>query len=372
MLIACALWHETAKGMQTEDTLRLAEKVIEGALFDYLYRLVITDIKPPVFYKIRQNPIHFRQLTERALKTLAPVLTPLPELWKRFQAWHFDQEGDNSLERRILAAAHLYASSWEFKLIKPMNFFDEEMDSIAADFDNALANLADLPGMRHLLDEKRALSRFGNLCGQLRFQIRWTQTPRMPATSVLGHMFIVAVCAYFFSLSINLERPHKIANFFSALFHDFPEVMTRDIISPVKQSFPELPKLIKDYENEELERRVLGPLRKDGLTELSELFRNYLGMNREIQTDFSKNDLTNSAIETLQSQKDKGMFYPEAESAILLKICDLLGAFLEAHNSILNGASSPQLVEGRARIKREILSMAPECFHIDALLADFD
>ena len=30
-------------------------EVIEGGIFDYFYRLIITDIKPPVFYRIKAN-----------------------------------------------------------------------------------------------------------------------------------------------------------------------------------------------------------------------------------------------------------------------------------------------------------------------------
>ncbi len=146
---------------------------------------------------------------------------------------------------RILSAAHLYASQWEFRLIRPLNPFDEEMPAIEASFDKELAAFHDLPGMPALLDPGNALARFANLCGQLRFQIRWTQAPRLPFTSVLGHMFIVAACAWMFSLGANASKARACNNFFSGLFHDFPEVLTRGIISPVKKSIPGLQEIIR-------------------------------------------------------------------------------------------------------------------------------
>ncbi|MDE8731396.1 HD domain-containing protein, partial [Desulfovibrio desulfuricans] len=98
------------------------------------------------------------------------------------------------------------------------------------------------------------------------FQVRWTQAPRIPATSVLGHMFIVASYAYCFSLAVDACPARANNNFFCGLFHDLPEVLTRDIISPVKQSISDLPKIIKEYEDKELVRRVYGPLRAVGFT----------------------------------------------------------------------------------------------------------
>ncbi|MDE7371063.1 MAG: HD domain-containing protein, partial [Desulfovibrio sp.] len=202
MLLACALWQENSRDMPAQERTALGQKIIEGGLFDYFYRCIITDIKPPVFYKIKENPEHYRQLTEYVLGRLEPVLAPLGPFWERMRAWHLEGAGEDSLARRILTAAHLYASQWEFQIIRPLNGFDDEMDSIGQSFVERLNTLRSLRGMDSLLIPGTALARFANLCGQLRFQIRWTQAPRIPATSVLGHMFIVASLGYFFSLGV--------------------------------------------------------------------------------------------------------------------------------------------------------------------------
>ena len=47
-------------------------------------------------------------------------------------------------------------------------------------------------------------------------------------------------------------------NYFTGLFHDLPEVLTRDIISPVKRSVEGLSDLIKGYEKEQMEKEVYG------------------------------------------------------------------------------------------------------------------
>jgi putative hydrolase of HD superfamily len=78
------------------------------------------------------------------------------------------------------------------------------------------------------------LRNFIDLCGQLRFQLRWSYLHRIPKTSVLGHMLIVAVLSYLFSLEIGACRKRCYNNYFTGLFHDLPEVLTRDIVHPVK------------------------------------------------------------------------------------------------------------------------------------------
>ncbi|MBO4313731.1 MAG: HD domain-containing protein, partial [Desulfovibrio sp.] len=219
-----------------------------------------------------------------------------------------------------------------------------------------------------------ALARFANLCGQLRFQIRWTQAPRLPATSVLGHMFVVAAFAYFTSLAVDACMARRNNNFFCGLFHDLPELLTRDIISPVKQSVPNLAQLIKEYENAELERRIFSPLRADGFTDLVDRIAYYLGL--EVGSEFQEccreggKILKVDGFDMLQKSYNADALDPK--DGHMLKVCDWLAAFLEANSSIRTGVSSPHLIEARARLKVQICGSPLECLHLSALLADFD
>lgn len=373
LILAFILWQENSRSMTVAEKTALGQKIIEGALFDYFYRLVITDIKPPVFYKLKENPDHYRQLTKFVLSRLEPVLSPLGRFWDRLQEWHLNLHEEGRLYRRILEAAHLYASQWEFRIIKPNNFFDEEMEPISQSFTERLDSFRTLAGINSILDNNNALGRFATLCGQLRFQIRWTQVPRIPATSVLGHMFIVASFAYFFSQSVGACQARANNNFFAGLFHDLPELLTRDIISPVKQSVASLPRIIKEYENSELERRILGPLREDGFDVLVSRLSYLLGL--EIGSEFRESCRLDGRIEPLDSFYElhkKNFDQADPKDGQLLKVCDWLAAFIEAHSSIRNGVSSPHLVEAQGRLRENILASPLESLQLSSLLADFD
>ncbi len=100
--------------------------------------------------------------------------------------------------------------------------------------------LSDVEGLRYLALFPTYRS-FVDLCGRLRFQVRWGQLYRVPRTSVLGHMLIVAILSYLFSLEIDACPKRGTNNYFTGLFHDLPEVLTKDIISPVKTAATQNP-----------------------------------------------------------------------------------------------------------------------------------
>jgi putative hydrolases of HD superfamily len=375
MIVAWVLYQLNAGGLPPAERIKVGEEIIEGGIFDYLYRLIITDIKPPVFYQIKNNPAHYKQLTEWVLEQLQPRVQPLgPEFWDRLKSYVQVQEG-NSLSREILSAAHMYASSWEFKLIRGLALWDDEMEEIEAGFENGLKRYAHLKGMEELLvGPSTPLGRFAYLCGQLRFQKRWSQTPRIPETSVLGHMFIVACYAYFFSLAVSACPQRRENNFFAGLVHDLPELLTRDIISPVKKSVQGIGTLIKEYEERETRRRVFAILEKGGYTDLAQRLSYFLGL--EVGSEFSATVLLDGKAhaidwERLQTVYNKDEFDPK--DGYMLKICDSLAAFIEAYTAMRNGINTDQLQQAVMRIRSDYLNVSlGEGLHIGSLLSDFD
>lgn len=375
MMVAWMLYETNARGLPLDERLALGEAVVEGGLFEYLYRLVITDIKPPVFYKIKANPDHYRRLTAWVMDQLTPRIQVLGETFTRRFREHLAVPDRRDPASRILHAAHIYASRYEFHLIKHLNPWDEELDEIEDDFTSTLTAHSDIKGVPELLTEGHPFERFASLCGRLRFQTRWSQTPRIPETTVLGHLFIVAACAYLFSLELNACRARRVNNFFSGLFHDLPELLTRDIISPVKRSVEGISDLIAQYERDALERRVFSLLRQGGAPDLAERLAYFLGIEfgSEFETVVRKKDgkVLRTDWRALAESYNHDEF--DAKDGGLLKICDNLAAFLEAYTALRNGITSDQLQHALWRIQG---AYAQEPFqhgvHIGSLLADFD
>lgn len=379
MIVAWMLLTRMAGSMSMEERLALEGEVVEGGLFDYFYRLVITDIKPPVFYKIKANREDYQKLTQWVLPQLKPRLAPLgADFWRRMTEALMEPE-EKTPARRILMAAHLYASYSEFRLLKPLNGHDEELPEIEESFITRLRDLSDIPGVAELLEGTGEFSRFAARAGQLRFQKRWSQTPRVPETTVLGHMFLVAAYSWFFSVEAGACRARRQNNFFTGLFHDLPELLTRDIISPVKSADDSIGKLIKAYENQELERKIIGPLVRGGCQDLADRLSYLLGL--EVGSEFIATvrvplesggvEVRNASETDLRGPMNQDELDPK--DGPLLKMCDHLAAFIEADTALRNGINNEQLHQARWRIRR-MYDGRPEVMGIQvgALLADFD
>lgn len=229
--------------------------LIEGGIFDFLHRTVLTDIKPPVFHRMMKEKGY--ELNKHVLEKFEKDMEGLDvDFQKRFKDYYL--KSSNTLERRILRAAHYLATQWEFKIVYHTAPFIYGIEKTKENIENQIEDHYDLIGVQKILLGKKSYG-FIDLCGQLRFQKRWAHIPRIPETSVLGHMFIVAATSYLCTLEMGIDPCSKrfYNNFYAGLFHDLPEVLTKDIISPVKGSVEGLKEIIKDYEDFQMKEELL-------------------------------------------------------------------------------------------------------------------
>jgi putative hydrolase of HD superfamily len=203
-------------------------KIIETGFFDFLKRIILTDLKPPLIYKIKEDKRKYRKLNQWVFERINPYVEVLgKDFVERLREHLYSAKED--LETRIVNAAHFYITEWEFRILSqssPPNFLFEEIDQSIKQEQEKYRGL----DSRKFFHGNEKLNNFVDIAGQLRFQQRWSHLYRIPRTSVLGHMLIVAIFSYLFSYKTGSSREKRINNYFTGLFHDFPEVLTRDII----------------------------------------------------------------------------------------------------------------------------------------------
>jgi len=316
--------------------------IIEGFIFDFLYRLVLTDIKPPVFHRMMAEKRE--ELNAYVLKELKDDLDALENREFKAKFEKYFSLSPNTLERRILRAAHYLATNWEFKIIYHSAPFVYGIEKTKENIENQIEDHYDLTGVQKILLGKKSYG-FVDLCGQLRFQKRWAHSPRIPETSVLGHMLIVAISAYLCTIEMdNVPCEKRIYNnFFAGLFHDLPEVLTKDIISPIK-STANLDELIKEYESERMNEEILPLLPKPWHDEMKYFIED------EFENKIKKSNIIKTGIKfkDLNKKYNKNEFSPV--DGELIQACDKLAAFVEANLSIKYGLKSKSLLEGRTNI----------------------
>lgn len=324
-----------AKCQAEEDKNFDFDTLIEGIIFEFLHRVILTDIKPPVYHKLtKQMGDEINKWVESVLKE---CIGDIPGGFaERFHKYFSDPDYCVQ-EKAIIKYAHYLATKWEFDIIYPMNIGFYNIENTRKEVTDGLARCRWFDGKK-IFSQNPRLTDFLNLIGQLRFQMRWTATARMPETSVMGHTLVVAILSYLFTTEIGGCKKRKINNFFGGLFHDLPEVLTRDIISPIKQGVKGLDEILKDIETSQMEK-VVFPLMPDSWIPEISYFTND-EFSSKIKLDGKVEKVTSDII---NQKYNENRFSPiDGE---IIRGADHLSAYLEAVLSIQNGMEGASLIQ---------------------------
>ena len=370
------------------------EWMIYASLFELLRKIALCDIKSPLQRRIRtEYPDEYRRLNEWVVCQYKDIIRD-EDLYERFCAYMTNCSAGNfkhdGLTERVFNAAHKFSALREFEMIALVNE-RSRLKNIEKDLNADIQPFLDLEGLQLLIAKQRPYE-FLIVLEQLRFQIRWNQTPRVPKTTVLGHSFFVAIVTLLLTRSYEYsrrkdarseevcaqktpsEKPFSLCkkrifnDFFSALFHDLPEAVTRDIISPVKQATDTLPAVVKRIEAETVENE-LRPLMEDFYADelmyfTGDEFENRILLPAEdaeenLAEGAAESDRKNGTIkggmrEKIVSFEDLNEKYNADEfspvDGKLVRVADHIAAFVEADSSIRYGITSPQLQSGRANL----------------------
>ncbi len=339
--------------------------LIEAGIFEFLRRVVVTDIRPDVFRKALQKKS--REINAWVISKLSPSLKDIDDgnFLQKFEEYLSNPEMYKK-ERFILKAASYLATKWEFSIVYQTSQFLNDIEDVKKSVDEEIEDYYELIGVRKIALNKK-LAKIIDLSGRLRFQKRWAQTPRVPETSVLGHMLTVAIFGYFFSIEVNACDKRLQNNFFTALFHDLPEALTRDIITPVKYCVDELSEIIAEYEIEKIQESILPNIPEILHDEFSYILGLYDGIKEEFQ-----NKIYEDRIQIVEDVSKYNSNKYNAIDGLALKQCDKLSAFVEASLSISHGIKSKELISGKKEILKGLKVVQGVDFKAIATQIDYE
>lgn len=321
--------------------------MIYASLFDILKKIALCDIKAPIQQILKKDyASEYLRLNEWILNQYKPLIDD-SALFSQFtiyegqRAGTFDIPEKSRAAERILSAANKFATMRELQMLSIVNE-PERLEKINKELLADLQGYLDLTGLQLLMTRQKSYD-FIMKIEQLRFQTRWNQTPRVPKTSVLGHCFFVAVITLLLCRQSGQKMCEKrlINNYFSALFHDLPEAVTRDIISPVKQATDELPSIVKRIEDEIVNKELV-PLMEPYFSDELMYFTSDEFSNR---IKGKKGNAEVVSWEDLNGKYNQDDFSPVDGRTV--RIADHLSALLEADSSIKHGITSNHLEYGR-------------------------
>jgi putative hydrolase of HD superfamily len=160
----------------------------------------------------------------------------------------------------------------------------------------------------------------------------------------MGHMLVVAIVSYF--MTLELDDPcdkRKVNNFFAGLFHDLPEALTRDIVSPVKQSVEGLDDIIHEIEEEQMEA-VIYPLLPETWHEEIKYYT---------RDEFDSKIVKNGKVQRISSDMINELYNDDHFNPVdgqIIRGCDHLSAYIESYLSLSYGVRCEQMVGGHAQL----------------------
>lgn len=321
--------------------------MIYAALFDLLKKIALCDIKAPVQQILkREYSKEYLRLNEWVLNQYRQLITD-DDLFSRFTIYIGQKAGSFAIPEQLKTTIHVYTAAHKYSTIREMEMLSvvnekERLAKIDSDLRAELQPFLDLEALQKLITRQKEFD-FLLKIEQLRFQTRWNQTPRIPQTTVLGHCFFVAVMTLLLSResNSNMSTRRVVNNFFSALFHDLPEAVTRDIISPVKQATDALPNIVKKIEDEIVNKELVPLMDESYVDEV--IYYTSDEFSDRIMTKDGK--IQNVSYEELNEKYNSDEFNPV--DGKLVRICDHLSALMEADISIKHGITSTHLSSGR-------------------------
>ncbi len=314
-------------------------RLIEHSVFSFIERSVMTDIKPPLFHRIKAE-----KAQEVADFVISEVHRIIPDIDGSFvtRMEEYLRSVNDTKEDEVLRAAHYMATHWEFSLIYDMNKRSVGIEQTRADIESELNYHAQMiSGMRKIMKG----TDFVDLIGQLRFQQRWTTTPRIPQTTVLGHSLLVAEMMFLADLDDGVDDRTLYNDYYTALFHDLPEVLTKDVITPVKVNVGGLQDMLASYEIEMIEKKIMPMIPEDWREEF-----------RYIIYDPFK-DRDSESFGKVNGHD--------------IKACDMMGAYMEARLSRYYGITSGALKAAEAQ-SREKMSSYRTRIDMKVLISDLE
>lgn len=302
-------------------------RIIEYCMFSFIQRTALTDLKPEIFHKIKKE-----RSEEIAEYVLSEFDNTAPDMETGFRRRFEDyiRSDRKRLEESIIRGAHYLATKWEFDLISDMNRSFIGIEKTREAIRSEVEIHKELVGVRDILLGGSAMD-FTNMIGQLRFQQRWTRTPRIPQTTVLGHSLMVSNMTYLHDLDRGTGPRQKYNDYFTALFHDLPEVLTKDVISPVKTNVSGLAELLNEYETDSVRSEIMPLLPEEWRDEFKFMI-----------------------FDPFRFKDDPVHGVTDGPT---IKLFDVMGAYMEAYVSRRYGISSSSLRIGeddlRSRLIRE-------------------
>ncbi len=297
------------------------EKLIKRMVLKDLPKAILSDISLQTKNYIKDTSLEL--WIETFKSAMEEVLREVPKEWQPDFRNFIEQAKDDSIEGLIVDFSDTYAAYSECEI--NARVYPEYYDKPLAELREKLNTYKTHHFIQTLLEStayKHYLLRVRTLINA----VRWNQTNRNIRTTVAGHTFFVTFISTlltYIMMSLKSRCDDCSELLLKSAYHDVPEALTGDIISPTKRRIPGFEETITKVEEQMVEKDLLSLLKENG----NSLVKNY-------------------------------MLHPfEGPSGKLVKAADLLGSLFECQIEMMSGNANPLFKRAYRDIHFEIKNM---------------
>ncbi len=308
---ALFLAHLMREKWQEIDTLYLMKKILFSSLSD----LVLSDINAGTkSYIKKMNPEIFTTLYAGAYQYF---LDGMQEQTLKDDMQHTFTRTDREVEDQIILTAKKYV--WYIEAMTNSRVFSEIYEVPISIIQDELEILSQqLPAFQTLLDTPN-YEKYLAYIFRLISAMRWNQYTRNTPISVMSHTVVVMYLSYIIGMIGNMHgEKNDIADMMlRAVYHDVPEVITWDIITPTKEAVPGFRKLLEEIEENMLEDYLFSYIPQ---TYVAYLHPYILHPFEDVQGKKTKYADTLSALLEAQTERENNPFFESKYQEILPEV----------------------------------------------------
>lgn len=280
------------------------EFLMKRIMFQSLKSLVLSDINSGTkTYILKNDPEIFSQLENKALNYILSL--DAPEYLKQDMKNVME---NTSFETELLIIESAKKIAWWKESEVNAKIFSDIYEIPLREIKKWLEESAQkLTSMKELLENEDYLKYLSHI-RRLSYCMRWNQQSRIFPISVMSHLVLITFITYVLVMieNENGKNYDMWEMLLRAMYHDIPEAITWDIITPTKKAVP-------------------------GFVELLE----------KVEIDMMNDYLFSYIPESYKNQVFPYMLHPfEGEVGKLVKYADILSALLEAKVEVNHGSEN--------------------------------
>ncbi|HOO32308.1 MAG TPA: HD domain-containing protein [Thermotogota bacterium] len=237
------------------------EKLIKRIVLKDLPKAILSDISLNTKEYIKTTSLELWQKTFSS--ALEEVLVDVPEKWRSDFRDKIENAKDESTEGVIISFSDAYSAWLECEFNSRV--FPEYYARPLRESTEKLERFRGYPFINDLLSSDN-LKNYLLQVRTLINSVRWNQVNRNIRTTVAGHTFFVTFIATLFSYIADSEWNGSGSYeqmLLKSAFHDIPEALTGDIISPTKRRIPGFEDIVTEVEEQMVDEYLISLLPGD-------------------------------------------------------------------------------------------------------------